>query len=443
MNVTPSIRVIAAGLGRAVFAFASTATLLSCGSGAVTDNTVTAPTAITILPSSATLYSGLPTTFSWSGGNGSYIVASSDQATIPVGGSTTATTLTVIPAPVNADTQVTLTIRDTAGSQSTAALTVKPSTISNVVTVTPSPTQAAACGTALCSGGDAEVRTTLVQNGVPLSNRDVRFDVISGDVRFIVGAAGTAELLATSTTARTDSAGTASVRIRAFTDAAAQTALLQITDVAGGFSQRASVAIYPVSASPLVAAPSTIQFVGENSAACAIGRSADVIIFGGRPPYLVSQPPGFSVFPTTVLGSGQRFTVAANGTCISAQPISVVDTNGATAVVTVSNVVGPITVTPPTFAAAPTAVTLDSCTDVANIALVGGTGTYFAASGSGALTASASGNTGTIRRTGGTTTPPTSTTGTPPTPPLNVAFSDGRTSVTVQVSIGAGASACP
>jgi hypothetical protein len=142
------------------------------------------------------------------------------------------------------------------------------------------------------------------------------------------------------------------------------------------------------------------------------------------------------------VGNGQRFTVTSTGSCSPAQPVSIVDANGATAVVTVSNVVGTQVVTPPTFVASPSAVTLNSCSDVATIALVGGTGTYFAASGSGALTATVSGNTGTIRRTAGTDTPATNPQTVPPTTPLNVAFSDGRTSTTVQVSIGTGASDC-
>lgn len=434
MPVTSSIRGSAAGFGRAALVFLAATFLASCGSGAVTDNTTTTPTAITILPSAATLYSGLPTTFTWSGGNGSYVIASSDQSAVPLGGSTNATSLTVVPGPVTTDTNVTLTVRDTAGSQATAALVVKPRTISNVITVTPSSTQAAVCGSALCSGGDAEVRTTLVQNGVPLSNRDVRFDVVSGDVRFIVGSSGGSELLSSSTTARTDSAGNAAVRIRAFTDAAAQTALLQITDVSGGFTQRASVTVYPVNSVVLSAAPATVQFTGPNTTSCASGTSADVIVFGGRAPYQITQPAGFQVTPTLLTGTGQRFTITSTGQCAAAQPVTIVDANGRSASVQVSNVVGTIAATPPApFVVSPTEVTLDSCGAQANVTLSGGLGTYYGA-GTNTVTAVANGSLGTIKRESGAAT----------STPVQVAFSDGRSAVSVTVNLGTGAlGACP
>src|SRR6185503_214050 len=98
---------------------------------------------------------------------------------------------TVVPNQVAADTPVTLTVTDTAGSApATATLTVKPRTVSNVVTVTPSASQSAACGTAVCSGGDAEVKVVLSQAGVPLVGRTVQFDVVSGDIRIIVSPPG-------------------------------------------------------------------------------------------------------------------------------------------------------------------------------------------------------------------------------------------------------------
>jgi hypothetical protein len=265
-------------------------------------------------------------------------------------------------------------------------------------------------------------------------------EVVSGDVRIITSPAGLPESTSTATTVRTDGTGAAIFRIRALTDAGAQTAILQLTDVSGGFSQRTSVAIYPVGAVALAATPPTIAFTGLNTASCANGASADVLVFGGRPPYQISQPTGYSVNPILLTGSGQRFTVVANGVCAAAQPIGIVDANGATTTVTVSNALGTAPV--PAFAASPTAVTLNSCTDVASIALVGGSGTYFAASGSGSLLAGVAGSTGTIQRTAGTDTPRTDPSTTPPTTPLNVAFSDGRTTVNVAVTVGAGAADC-
>lgn len=441
--MTHPLRGTAAGLARAAFLAMAAAVVASC-SGGVTDpasNPAPTPQPLSVLPQTATLYSGLPTTFSITGGTAPYSLISSDQAAIPLSGSTSATSVTVIPGPVSADTEATLTVRDAAGTQAAAALTVKPRTISNLVTVTPSSTQAAVCGTAVCSGGDAEIRATLTQNGIPIANRDVRFDVISGDFRIITSAAGLPETTGLSGTTRTDASGTATIRIRALTDATAQTGILEITDLAGGNRQRASFSIYPVSAAPLSAAPSTIQFVGPNSASCATSGTADVIVFGGRAPYQVTQPGSYQVFPTTLTGSGQRFSVSATGACTPATPIAIVDANGASTSITVSNVVGTISVGAAPLVAAPEAVTLDSCSAVANIAIAGGLGStrYFAASGNSAVTATVTAGAGRIQRTSGT-----GSAAAPLSSPVTVAFSDGREVDNVTVNlVGAGAGPCP
>ena len=414
----------------------------SCGSGAVSGPApVIVPGPLSISPASATLYSDLPTNFVISGGNGSYIITSSNQAVIPLSGAFTGGTLVVVPNAVAADTPVTLTVSDTARTAAvTAALTVKPRTVSNVVTVTPSASQSAACGTAVCSGGDAEVSVVLTQGGVPLTNRTVRFDVISGDVRIITSAPGLSETLSLSDTTTTDSTGTARMRIRVLSEATSQTALLQVTDTSSGFTQRTAITIAPSSNAPLNAQPSTITFKGTTANTCATGIQADVIVFGGRPPYQISQPGTFQVDPRVVTASGGRFTVRATGQCTAGSAIAVVDANGATVTVNAINTLSDVVPTAPTptpdFSVSPTSVTLGSCTETANVALAGGAGagSYFAASGNSAITATVSGNTGSIRRTTGAPT------ATPPPSPISVAFSDGQTTKQVTVNLaGTGA----
>ncbi|MGZ5098938.1 MAG: hypothetical protein ACXWG9_16370 [Usitatibacter sp.] len=421
-------------LARFGLALLAVAGIVSC-SGAVSDNTVVSSSPISLLPASATLYSNLPTTFVVSGGNGNYVVTSSDQATIPAVGSFTGNSFTVVPNPVAADTPVTLTVRDTgAATAVNATLTVKPRTVSNVVTITPSPTQPAACGSAVCAGGDAEVKATLSQAGVPLQGHEVRFDVVSGDFRIITSAPGTPETLSLSGTTFSDSTGTARIRIRALSDASSRTALLQITDVSTGAFQRTPVSIATASNAPLNAQPTTVSFVGATNSTCANGIFADVIVFGGRPPYSISQPGTFSVSPTVVGASGGRFTIGASGQCTTASPIAVVDTNGASVTVTASNVVAAVTVTVPTFVVSPTTVTIDSCTSVATVAIAGGLGpsSYFAASGNSAVTAFTIGsNNGFIQRRAGS---PLTTATT-----VEVAFSDGRSVQSVTVNLLPGA----
>jgi hypothetical protein len=407
---------------------------------------------LAIAPSTATLYSDLPTTFVITGGSGVYTVVSSDQSIVPVAGLLNGASFTVAPNQVATDTQVTLTVRDNAGSLPvTAALTVKPRTINNSVTVTPSSSQSAACGTAICSGGDAEVKAVLSQAGVPLASRMVRFDVVSGDLGIITSAPGNPETTATTATVVSDSTGTARVRIRVSPDATSQTAILQITDVSSGFAQTTSVAIAASTNAPLNAQPNTIRFTGPNSTTCSTGTSADVIVFGGRPPYQISQSTAYTVDPLTVANSGDHFTITSTGQCSQQNvdssgnvtflgtPIAIVDANGGSEIVTVINTPAPATPATSPFAVAPGSVTLDSCQSQATVALVGGAGLghYFAASGSNAVLVDVVGNKATIRRQvydpGGTGTGPISTGPLPS--PVNLAFSDGQTTQPVTVTL--------
>ena len=154
--------------------------------------------------------------------------------------------------------------------------------------------------------------------------------------------------------------------------------------MSSGFTQRTAITIAPSSNAPLNAQPSTINFQGVTANTCANGISADVIVFGGRPPYQISQPGSFSVNPTLITNSGGRFTVTAIGQCSSASAIAVVDSNGATVSVTASNIlsaVQPADPPPAPFAVSATTVTLNSCSAVGNVGLTGGSGTYFGASG--------------------------------------------------------------
>jgi hypothetical protein len=415
--------------------------LLGSCSGAVGGPANATGGPITISPDTATLYSDLPTTFVITGGNGSYIVTSSDQQAVPVVGTTTSGAFTVVPNEVATDTPVTLTVRDTGTSApATASLTVKPRTVSNVVTVTPSASQSAACGTAICSGGDAEVKVVLAQAGVPLVGRQVRFDVVSGDIRIITSAPGAPEVDSLSGTTTTDNTGSASMRVRVSSDATSQTALLQVTDVSSGFTQRVAVTIAPSSNAPLNAQPSAILFQGTTAGTCASNLSADVIVFGGRPPYLVSQPGSFQVSPIVVPASGGRFTVTANGQCTAGSQIAIVDQNGATVSVTASNKLSDLptpTPTPPTppFTASPPNVELTSCSSVGIESLSGGTGNYFGTSNNSDVIVTVNGNIGSITLKSGSNWPTDAT--------ANAVFTDGQKTATVPVKIDMQPSPCP
>lgn len=422
---------------RGIAALFAVVFLASCGSGAV-GPVVNDPTKITILPEAAVMYSGLPTTFSITGGTGSYIVSSSNQAILAVSGNFSSSSLTLVPNYVTEDTTVTLTARDTGTTApATVTVTVKPGTVSNNISITPSASQPASCGTALCSGGDAEVKVTLSQGGIPLPARGVRFDVVSGDFRIIVSAAGVVpEVTALTGTTATDETGTARMRIRVLEGAPAQTGLLQVTDLGTGAYQRTSFTISPTGTAPLVVQPTTISFIGPDPERCASSIVADVIVFGGSPPYAISQPGTLSVSPSVVATSGGRFSVGANGLCTSGAVIGIVDSAGASATVAVTNVLGTVTATPD-LAVFPAAVTLDTCATVANAIIVGGAATtYVAAAGTNHVTATVTGSTLSIRRTTGTGAVTSGTV-------VPVFVSDGKEVRTIPATLtGLGAGAC-
>lgn len=434
--VTRFVFGIARRLAQVAIGLPILAILAACSGAVGGPAPVVDPTRITILPATATLYSGVPTTFVITGGTGSYLVASSNQAVIPVAGGISGGTLTVVPNAVTADTDVTLTVRDTGTTPTaSASVTVKPSTVTNDVTVTPT----LACAPGLCSGGDAQVVANLKQSGAALSGRSVRFDVISGDFRFITATSSTGtETLDTSATVVTDQLGVAQTRIRALSSAATQTALLQVTDLVSGAFQRRSFVIVAAAVPTLTVMPSAVTFQGRRVGECAgTDISATFYIFGGTPPYAVSNTIStLIVRPTTVLSSGGSFVVTPTGGCIAAPgaPIVVSDSAGKTTTSSVANIPGTEAI--PALAVSPTTVNISSCDASASVQVAGGrSGTYFIASGSDALIATISGSTVTIQRRN--PSGPAAATG-------SVGISDGTSVVTVQVTLsGAALGACP
>ncbi len=428
------------GLGRALGVILAAWIVASCSSSVSGPAPVTDPNRITILPAEATLYSGLPTTFVINGGTGSYIVSSNNQAVIQVSGPVRSP-LVIVPNPVLVDTPVTLTVRDTGTTPvATATLTVRPGTVHNDVSVTPSATQGGTCDPAVCSGGDAEVRATLSQGGLPLPARGVRFEVISGDFRFITSAAGAPETLGLSVDTITDERGEARARIRATANAANQTAILQVTDLGTGAFQRTSFLIAQATdTSPgFFVTPTSVTFVGPREDQCLSGGRTEHFIFGGVAPYVISNtaPQAFSVNRQVVSASGGSFTVTSGGVCVAEPglPIVVTDAAGRTVSVLAANIPGTEPV--PALVAAPEEISLSSCTSIARITVAGGTGRYTASPGSGSLLVQhPSTSEFTVQRL----TNSAATTGS-----VMVGISDGQSTVTVTVSlIGEALGSCP
>lgn len=424
----------AATAGRALLAAFAAIVLASCSGSPSPSTVVTDPLRITILPATATVYSGLPTTFVLSGGTGSYIVASSNQAVVPISGSVTSKTFTVVPNPVVAETEVTLTVRDTGTTPSVSAtLMVRPGTVANSLTITPTSTQSSTCSPAICSGGDALATVTISQGGIPLAARGVRFAVVSGDFRFITTPPGVApEVLSLTTDAVTDETGVARVRLRVLPLAPNQTALLQVTDLGEGAFQRASFPIVQFTGNTpaFFTLPSEITFTGPYAGTCGSSSAADVAIFGGTPPYnIVNSSVAFFASPQIVTASGGRFTLTLLGsaTCVQNATVAVTDASGRTIFVTVSNVEGTGTAPPPPVSLFPNALVL-TCGNSSSFSIIGGSGTYSASVTHPRVTATITGNTLTVTRLSGdgAITYPTSGT---------VTVTDGTTAATATLSV--------
>ena len=428
-------------LTRFALMLASLVIVASCGSGAV-GTIVNDPAKITILPGSdgtpTILYSGLPTTFTITGGSGVYIVSSSNQAIVPVSGNLVGNTLTVVPNPVVTETTLTLTARDT-GTNAPAVVTlmVRPGTVSNMITIAPG---SSACSPAVCSGGDAVISATISQGGIPLRDRGVRFDVVSGDVRFITSPAGVPETVGLTVSTATDETGSARARLRALDTAANQTAVIQVTDLASGAYQRTTVLIARATATQagFFTVPTAVTYTGPNNQQCASGLGSEIFVFGGTPPYIISNsaPSAFSTNTSVVNFSGGSFRVTPTGICAENVTIAVTDTAARTTTVTLTNKLGTNEPPPAPLAVVPGSLRLTSCGSTANAVIVGGkTTTYVAASDNGIVLATVNGSLLTVSRAPGAAIPPVSG--------VTVTVTDGTSVVSVPVSLTGTASTGP
>jgi hypothetical protein len=376
---------LTATAARAAAACLAALTLASCGGGvSANPSPVVDSATLTILPATAVMYSGLPTTFVFSGGTGAYIIASSDQAVLPAIGGVTGRSITLVPNTVVAETTVTLTLRDTGSALPvTATVTVRPGTVNNNITITPSATQPAGCAPAICSGGDAEVRVTLSQGSIPLPARGVRFDVVSGSFNFITSLPGAPEQVAVSHVVATDETGIARARIRVTPGAANQTALLKVTDLGTGAFRQSSFAIAQFNGNDpaFFTLPSAITYTGPFENVCAGGASSQVSVFGGSPPYAITGgSSSFAVGPSVVGASGGTFTITLFGGagCFTNASVGVTDAAGRTVAVTLSNVAGTGTAPAPAIGLVPSALTLSCSPATSSLAVVGGSGTFSA-----------------------------------------------------------------
>ena len=441
---------------------AMSALLGSCGGGGAA-STAPAPTptpppviALGVLPGTADVFADLPTDIAISGGTPPYTAGSSNTVVVPtptvVGSATTGFKITVIAKNVSVDTPVVITIRDSLGVTVPITLNVRATTLNNTVTITPiAPTGTGCAG--LCSGGDAEVAVTAIQNGIKLTNRAIRFDVFQGDFRFVTP--GT-NVLVTSIVLNTDENGVARARITATVTAPTQVAILTTTDTVTGLVRRTNFVIAQVISGVGILSilpGGAVTFTGSKGAVgqpgnCPVGGIVDHYIYGGTPPYSVVSPlPQYlSVFPSVVTTNGGSYRVTENG-CGSGTLIVTDAQNRALESPSVIGVVGPAgdappAVIPPTITVTPTTLAV-GCGQTGTVS-VSGSGTFTATvstagvpPGAFVITPSAGAIPGTISFTRNTSVSPAAPITSPTSILVNVA---GATVVPVTVTVPA---TCP
>ncbi len=346
---------------------------------------------LTITPAVATTYSGTPFTFVVTGGTQPYTVLSSDQAALPVVATFDGNTLVVVPGSVGADTPVTLTIRDTSGASTSAAVVVRPALLLPAsITITGNP-NCGASGATLCSGQDGTASVTVTgPAGAPLAGRDVRFDVVQGT--YSISSTSPGQPLVSSLTVTTDQNGTAAVRLVVPASAPTQFATIRATDVAGGSSVvgQFTIAQFVNGNSVLSVIPTGVTtFTGPDTANCSNGASATFYVFGGTPPYTVATnfPTAVNITGQPVMRSGGGFTITTNGTCFTGLTFAITDATGRVLLTppTANNVVGTAAPPPPPIVLTPNALGPLDCSvapdpdttrQLGQILASGGTGTF-------------------------------------------------------------------
>lgn len=342
--------------------------LTACGGGSGAPNNpyVTPPGTplLSVLPTVVTAYSGVPVTLTITSGVAPFSVFTSNAIVLPVNQTVAGNTIVLLPNNVTADTQVSITVQDSAGQSQIVKVTVTASPIFNSLKFVPSGTD---CNADLCSGQKGT--TTVVATGpggAPLVGRQILFEIIVGPIAFTSTNPGTP--LVKSLPVATDSTGTAVAVVLAETNAPTQPAQIRATDVTSGQQQVANFTVVNSTVagqSPLTVIPGTATITSALASECSTGFRIDYYIYGGNPPYTISStfPASVLLNTRTVLNSGGFFEATTNGSCVDPLTFTIVDSAGKQTTATLINQAGTGTPPPPaTLAITPAAVTGGVCT---------------------------------------------------------------------------------
>jgi len=355
----------------------------------------TPPPTLAVLPATVTVFSGIATSVSVTGGVPPYRAFSSNPAVLPVTQAVTGSAVPLVATNVSADTAVTLTVQDsdTNPKTATAAITVRAAPLLNTLTIKPNFPD---CVTsvnpnAICSGQTGTATVTLqLPGGGAAPGRQVRFDVVTGP--YAIAATGSGASVPT-VTVTSDAGGNAQVIIRANVDAPTQPAQIRATDLTSSQQVTGDFLIQQRTdgTTILTVVPSQTTFIGPFVNECTNGFRADYFIYGGTPPYRITQafPTGSLLFGSTGLGgtsaivdvAGGFFEVRSTGVCVNPQTFSILDATGRQTTALFFNIAGtatrPVATPPPALAIVPGGISYD-CTSARNVDFVitGGTPPY-------------------------------------------------------------------
>ena len=306
--------------------------------------------ALVVTPTALNIYSGTTSQISINSGVGPFQVFSSDTAVLPVTQAVPGNAITLNASTVSVDTVVTLTVRDAAAQTATIAVTVKPSPILGVISVTRSSNST--CGgasantldrAAICSGESGVASITVRSAVSALPSRQVRFEVVQGAFNFVVDQSGA--VLAKTITVITDQNGKADVVIRTDAGVPSQAALIRATDVTSGNRVDGAFTIVQATngSAILSVLPPTYSGSGGLLQEC-LAFSGDYVIYGGTAPYTITSGlPNAGTLSTTT-SSGQVISVANQGGTFRFTSFAVADgCGGFTVPITIADAAGRVT----------------------------------------------------------------------------------------------------
>jgi hypothetical protein len=409
--------------------------LASCGGGGA-EVPASQSGSLTVNPPEGTFFAGVIGTITIQGGRLPYTLTSSEPAVLAVPATFNGHSLDVVPNnPGTVDASlatgalpirtVNVFVRDALGATGTAQIHVAQNFLTGYgmrFTTTCQDGNA-------CAGADTILTFDTVTNGVLHGNRPFRIEMVRGQCLLKDPAISGTTRLGTSVTTASDHEGKVLVTLSCPQGIQAQLDVVRLVDVGTGASTEFVLSVTGGATVDMSVVPPSLSFTGSDSAHCGTGTS-DLFVLDGQAPYTavstnsavsitsVDSPTSSSTAPAISRSNPGRFTISVNG-CVDASVV-VTDASGKHLTVSVKSQLGSADPPPSGISVTPNTLNL-GCRQAGSVLVIGGTGTYSAASTDPNLSMVLSANTLTITRAGTGAAPPPGT----PTVASSVNVTDG------------------